>query len=279
MHYTNSDQDHRVDEYVMNGRVADTATRRTILGVEDPQSNHNGGQLAFGLDGYLYIGLGDGGAGNDEGPGHARGGNGQSLETLLGKILRIDPTPSGGAEYTVPADNPFVDVDGALPEIWAFGLRNPWRFSFDAMTGDLWIGDVGQNAWEEISMAPAIDGVGAGRGANFGWNRLEGNEEFRGTAPEGAIAPVAALSHNDGWLSVIGGFVYRGKMIKPLRGTYLYSDYYLGTVLGLRPDGGGNFEAIDLGLEVDAVSSFGQGPDRELYVLSQSDGLLRLDRA
>jgi glucose/arabinose dehydrogenase len=280
VNYTNSaDGGHRVDEFAMSGRVADPATRRTVLALDDPQPNHNGGQLAFGPDGHLYIAMGDGGGGNDEGSGHARGGNGQSLETLLGKILRIDPTPSGDAGYTVPADNPFLGRDDALPEIWAYGLRNPWRFSFDARTGDLWIGDVGQNAVEEVDFAPAVGGRDAGKGANFGWNRLEGNDELRGRAPDGAVAPVATHSHDEGWRSVIGGYVYRGSRITPLQGTYVYTDYYAGDVVGLQPDGAGGFTPVDLGLDASNVSAFGEAPNGELYLLSQSDGLLRLVRA
>jgi len=277
VHYTASDEDGRVDEFTMRGRTADLGSRREVLAVEDPQPNHNGGQLAFGPDGLLYIALGDGGASNDEGPGHARGGNGQSLETLLGKILRIDPTPSADAPYTVPADNPFVATPDAMPEIWSYGLRNPWRFSFDARTGDLWIGDVGQNAAEEVDFAPAVNGRDAGKGVNFGWNRLEGDLEFRGDAPPDAAAPVVTHSHDDGWRSVIGGYVYRGSRIKALRGVYLYTDYYAGSVMGLRPDGTG-FASVDLGIEASDVAAFGEGPDDELYVLSQSDGLLRLVR-
>jgi glucose/arabinose dehydrogenase len=279
VNYTSDDDGgHRVDEYTMSGRVADVSTRRNVLSFDDPQPNHNGGQLAFGPDGYLYVGMGDGGSANDEGTGHARGGNGQSLESPLGKILRIDPTPSGTAAYTVPPDNPFVGRDDALPEIWAYGLRNPWRFSFDARTGDLWIGDVGQNEVEEVDYAPAINGRDAGKGANFGWNRLEGNDELRGEAPADAVAPVATRSHDDGWRSVIGGYVYRGSKIKPLRGVYLYTDYYAGDVVGLRSDGGGAFTPVDLGIGASDVSAFGEGPDGELYLLSQSQGVLRLDR-
>ena len=174
--------DTHIDEFAMNGQVADKSSRRNLLVVDQPQPNHNGGQLAFGPDGDLYIAFGDGGAADDEGPGHASGGNGQSLSTLLGKILRIDPTPSADAPYTVPPDNPFVGRTGARPEIWAYGLRNPWRFSFDADNGDLWIGDVGQDSWEEVDVAPATHGRDAGRGDNFGWNRLEGTHRFRGSA-------------------------------------------------------------------------------------------------
>ncbi|MET0421533.1 MAG: PQQ-dependent sugar dehydrogenase [Acidimicrobiia bacterium] len=280
VNYTNRDDDTRVVEYEMTGNVADPNTRRVVLGVKQPQVNHNGGQLAFGADGDLYIGLGDGGAANDSGPGHAPGGNGQSLATLLGKILRIDPTPTETSAYTVPANNPFVGVAGALPEIWSYGLRNPWRFSFDAKTADLWIGDVGQNEVEEIDFAPATNGRYAGKGDNFGWNRLEGNDAFRGEAPDDVVAPIATHTHEEGWLSVIGGYVYRGTRIKALRGVYLYSDYYNGDIVGLRPSGKGSgkgkFAAVDLGLAGRQIAAFGQGPDLELYVLSQADGLQKI---
>ena len=143
----------------------------------------------------LYIGLGDGGGAGDRGTGHVEGGNAQSLGTLLGKILRIDPRPAGTTPYTVPADNPFVGRSGARGEIWSYGLRNPWRFSFDSKTGDLWIGDVGQNAWEEIDRVPGVDGRNAGRGVNFGWPRLEGTHSFSGNATTPSEEPVAEYSH------------------------------------------------------------------------------------
>jgi glucose/arabinose dehydrogenase len=278
VHYTNRRGDTRVDEVTMSGDVADADTRRNVLAVDDPQPNHNGGQLAFGPDGFLYFGLGDGGASNDEGPGHAAGGNGQSVETLLGKILRIDPTPDGDEPYTVPSDNPLVDVGDARPEIWSYGLRNPFRFSFDRETGDLWIGDVGQDSVEEVDFAAAdASGRDAGKGLNFGWNRLEGTEENRGRAPDDAVAPVAEHTHDDGWLSVIGGYVYRGP-IKALRGTYVYADYYKAELVGLQRDGD-RFDPVDLGVSSEQIASFGEGNDGSLYVLSQTNGLQKLVKA
>ena len=277
VHYTNRQGDTRVDELAMQSGVADLDSRRTLLAVDQPQTNHNGGQLAFGPDGFLYLGLGDGGAGNDEGPGHLPGGNGQSLETLLGKILRIDPAPSGDEPYTVPDDNPFVDVEDAEPEIWAYGLRNPFRFSFDQRTGDLWIGDVGQDAIEEIDFAPAnASGRDAGKGHNYGWNRLEGTESVGGRAPDDAVGPVREHTHDDGWQSVIGGSVYRGP-ITALRGTYVYTDYYKGELVGLQRDGD-RFVPVDLGVASSEVAAFGTGPDGGLFVLSQSAGLQKLVR-
>ena len=149
VNFTDTNGDTHITGYAMRGGQADTATRRDLLVVDQPYSNHNGGNLVFGPDGYLYIGLGDGGSGGDP------QGNGQSLSTLLGKMLRIDPTPFGDRPYRIPTDNPFVGHVAARPEIWAYGLRNPWRYSFDRLTGDLWIGDVGQSAWEEVDVQPS----------------------------------------------------------------------------------------------------------------------------
>jgi glucose/arabinose dehydrogenase len=276
VHYSDREGDTQLDEFTMNGASVDASSRRSLLHVDQPQPNHNGGQLAFGPDGYLYVALGDGGGAGDSGTGHARGGNGQSLGTLLGKILRIDPTSSAGAPYTVPSDNPFVDREGAEPEIWAYGLRNPWRFSFDAATGDLWIGDVGQDEVEEIDFAPATNGRDAGRGDNFGWNRLEGTQEYDGDAPRDAVPPVYQQEHGAGACSVTGGFVYRGAAIPALSGQYVFTDYCDAQLRALTPRGDGTFTSRRLGVGLPAVSSFGQSNDRDLYVLSQSQGIYRL---
>jgi glucose/arabinose dehydrogenase len=276
--YTDTDGNTQIDELTMHGKVADPSTRRTMLEVDQPQPNHNGGQLVFGPDGDLYIGLGDGGGvQGDAGAGHQPGGNGQSLATLLGKILRIDPTPSGAAEYTVPADNPFVADPDARPEIWAYGLRNPWRFSFDRDSGDLWIGDVGQNAWEEIDHVAATDGRDAGKGDNFGWNRLEGTHPYHGEPPDTAVGPVYEISHDTGACAVVGGFVYRGTKVPGLTGDYLFSDNCDGTIRLLVPDTKGGVTMHDSKLKSGSVSSFGQGNRGALYVLSQADGIYRID--
>jgi glucose/arabinose dehydrogenase len=274
--YTDRDGNSRIDEFAMSGRTADPASQRNVLEVDQPQPNHNGGQLAFGPDGYLYIGFGDGGAANDQGPGHASGGNGQSLETLLGKILRIDPQAAGGRAYSVPADNPFVGDPDAEPEIWAYGLRNPWRFSFDSKTGDLWIGDVGQSAWEEIDFAAADAGRNAGRGDNFGWNIREGAHEFRARAASDLIDPIYELSHDDGACAITGGYVYRGRSIPQLEGMYVFTDYCQGEVRALTRRTDGDVRVMNLGIEMPTVSSFGEGPDGELYFLSQSEGIFKL---
>ena len=276
--YTDRHGDTQIDELTMRGRVADPSTRRNVLEVDQPQFNHNGGQLAFGPDGDLYIGMGDGGGvQGDAGPGHLPGGNGQSRSTLLGKILRIDPTPSGTAGYTVPPDNPFVADPEARPEIWAYGLRNPWRFSFDRQTGDLWIGDVGQNVWEEIDHVAATNGRDAGKGDNFGWNRLEATHTFRGQAPADAVAPVYEISHDTGACAVVGGYVYRGTKIADLVGTYLFSDNCDSTIRLLVPDGDGGLTMTDSKLASKSISSFGQANNGTLYVLSLTDGIYRVD--
>jgi glucose/arabinose dehydrogenase len=274
--YTDRSGTTQVVEYAMRGRAVVAGSRRVLLSVAQPQSNHNGGQIVFGPDGMLYIALGDGGGAGDRGTGHADGGNAQSLATLLGKILRIDPSPHGTSAYTVPADNPFVGQAGARPEIWSYGLRKPWRFTFDAATGDLWIGDVGQNAWEEVDHAKAVDGRDAGRGMNFGWNRLEGTHSFSGTAVAGSVDPVFEYAHSGGACSVVGGYLYRGHAIAPLRGMYVFTDYCSGALRALAPRGNGSYSVVNLGITIDSASTFGERRNGELFVLSQNNGLYRL---
>jgi glucose/arabinose dehydrogenase len=272
--YTNPQGLPTLAEYAFsNGRV-DAGSARVLLSVPHPQPNHNGGQVTFGPDGFLYMGIGDGGAANDEGAGHAPGGNGQSLDTLLGKILRIDPKPTLSAPYSIPAGNPFAN-GGGRPEIWAYGLRNPWRFSFDRSTNDLWIADVGQNLYEEIDFMPA----GQGAGANYGWNRLEGFHAFRGSAPANAVPPVLELAHSNGYCAVVGGFVYRGAKIPDLRDAYVYGDDCNPTISAIRVDGGKVVASRNLGVQLRSVSSFGQDADGELYVLSLAQGVYRIDPA
>src|SRR4051794_38698696 len=202
-----------VEEYTMAGDVATVASLRTLLTIPHPNTNHNGGQVVTGPDGDLYIGTGDGGGGGDP------DGNGQNLGVLLGKILRIDPAPSASLPYTIPADNPFVGQPGIRGEIWMYGLRNPWRFTFDRATGDLWIADVGQGLYEEVDRAAA--GVG---GTNWGWNLREGFHSYAGAQPPDGKDPLVEESHADGWCAVIGGFVYRGSAIAGLGGAYVYAD-------------------------------------------------------
>jgi glucose/arabinose dehydrogenase len=201
--------------HVAANGVADPASEKILLTVKQPYANHNGGQLAFGPDGYLYIGLGDGGSAGDP------ENRAQDKNTLLGKILRIDI--DHGDPYAIPADNPFVKQAGAKPEIWAFGLRNPWRFSFDEPKGDLYIGDVGQNTYEEIDLLPA----GSPGGANFGWRCYEGTHSFAAAGCGSAsqyTAPIIEYAHDEQRCSVVGGAVYRGTLYPALRGTYFYAD-------------------------------------------------------
>jgi glucose/arabinose dehydrogenase len=266
LNFTDTDGDSRVVELTMRGGRADPGSLRLLLRVEDPFANHNGGQLAFGPDRLLYIAFGDGGGGGDP------EGNGQSLGTLLGKILRIDPRPAGGRPYRVPSGNPFVGRGGgARPEIWAYGLRNPWRFSFDPASGDLWIGDVGQNAWEEVDREPARSG-----GRNYGWNRREGLHAFEGERPAGAVDPVIEYGREGGACTVIGGSVYWGRRIPGLRGAYLYGDYCAGWVRAARVRGGRVAEQRDLGLSVPNLTSFGVDPAGELYAMSLAGPVYRL---
>lgn len=267
VNFTDVNGDTRIDEFAMVDGRPDLASRREILSVDQPYSNHNGGNLVFGPDGYLYIGLGDGGSGGDP---H---GNGQSLSTLLGKMLRISPRPSGDAPYGIPPDNPFVGQANAWPEIWAYGLRNPWRYSFDRKTEDLWLGDVGQSAWEEVDFQPA-DSAG---GENYGWNLVEGSHRFEGEAAPGSVLPVYEYSHDEGGCVVTGGYVYRGSAIPGLRGIYVFADFCVGQLEGLRVRDGKVVEHIQLGPTVQSVTSFGEDASGELYVMSLEGGLFRLE--
>jgi glucose/arabinose dehydrogenase len=273
-----------ISEFVLdaNGQLDATSERRLLV-VEQPEGNHNGGMLAFGpLDGQLYIGLGDGG-----GQGDPRS-NGQNLGTWLGKMLRIDvDAAAGNAQYGIPAGN--MAGDGVLPELWSYGLRNPWRFSFDTCTGELYIGDVGQNLFEEIDVEPPNTS-----GRNYGWSVLESESCFNDvpdeppgprpsfTAPLGGcetagITPPVA-EYNRLWgCSLTGGYVYRGHAIPGLRGAYLYADYCTGNMGSLRVDGGVLVEQLDITSDINpggliSFSSFGTDNAGELYVLSHSGG-------
>ncbi|MBI5949066.1 MAG: PQQ-dependent sugar dehydrogenase [Chloroflexi bacterium] len=242
---------------------ADPATARRLLAIPDDRENHNGGMLAFGPDGYLYIGTGDGG-----GAGDTRG-TGQSLNTLLGKILRVD-VDSGTTPYGIPPDNPFAGRSGARPEIWAYGLRNPWRFSFDRATGDLWIGDVGQDAREEVDFQPA----GSKGGENYGWNAMEASACFRpstGCARDGKVPPASEYSHAGGACSVTGGYVYRGSRVPAIAGAYVFIDYCDGQLRSLRPDGNRWRPGVLLETSLN-VSSFGEDEAGELYVVDDTGG-------
>jgi glucose/arabinose dehydrogenase len=243
---------------------ADASSEREILRFDQPWANHNGGCVLFGPDGMLYIGNGDGGAAGDP------PNNAQRLNTWLGKILRIDVDhrqPS--ASYAVPPDNPFVGKAGALPEIWCYGMRNPWRFSFDRKTGALWCADVGQDKWEEIDVLE--------KGKNYGWSAREGTHDFKPERANGPmVEPVKDYGHNLG-MSVTGGYVYRGKQMPALDGVYIYADYVAGRIWGLKRDG----DAITLDVQLMEVSvnisSFGEDKDGELLVCDHSGGrILRI---
>ena len=265
--YTDTVGNTHVTEFAVKDGEIDPSTQRDVLFVEQPFSNHNGGGLAFGPDGYLYVALGDGGSAGDPNR------NAQSLSTPLGKILRISPRPANRAPYTVPLDNPFAANVGALNEIWDYGLRNPWRFSFDRQTGDLWIGDVGQNAWEEIDREPA----GSKGGLNFGWNLFEGSHPFEpGAGSPETVPPVYEYPHSDGGCVVTGGYVYRGKDIPALAGAYVFADFCLGRLEALRVSAGGKPQVVELGPIVENVASFGEDATGELYALSLSGPVYRL---
>ncbi|MGW6275249.1 PQQ-dependent sugar dehydrogenase [Streptomyces sp. NPDC055060] len=266
--FTNLEGTSTVDEFAVRKGKIRPETRRTVITQTQPYPNHNGGDIKIGPDGYLYIALGDGGSGGDP---H---GNGQNLDTLLGKLLRIDPR--GAKPYAIPRDNPFVDDPKARDEIWAYGLRNPWRFSFDKATGDLFIGDVGQSAWEEIDRAPA----NSEGGENYGWSQMEGTHPFReGTEPANHVPPVYEYDRTGLGCSVTGGFVYRGKAIPALKGQYVFSDYCDGTIRALQIKDGKVTGASDLGVNGGEVISFAQGGNGELYVLDIGGSVYRITPA
>jgi glucose/arabinose dehydrogenase len=243
---------------------ADPSSEKRLIFVQQPFRNHNGGEVTFGPDGYLYLGLGDGGSQGDP------NGNGQSLNTLLGKILRIDV--NNGDPYAIPPDNPFQGT--GKTEIWAYGLRNPWRFSFDQATGDLYIGDVGQNLWEEIDYLPA----GSPGGTNFGWNYMEGLHPYDNhTAPQDLqlTAPVAEYSHQFG-CAVVGGFVYLGKQLPDWQGVFLFGDYCSGIVWGLLRTPDGTWQQKQLYQNVGRISSFGEDESGEIYLTDLRGSLFQL---
>lgn len=243
----------------------DPASRTVILSVDQPYQDHNGGMIAFGRDGYLYIGLGDGGREDDP------DGNGQNTSVLLGKLLRIDVDAD---PYRVPPDNPFVGLEGHAPEIWAYGLRNPWRFSFDRATGDLYIGDVGQWSMEEVNYLPA--GVG---GVNLGWKTYEGTLLRAESAPEELpTMPIAEYAHSEG-CSVTGGVVYRGAALPDLDGTYIYGDYCSGRIWLLRRNAEGVWQNrlwMETGRQ---ITAFGEDEAGEVYLVDYKGDILRLERA
>jgi len=241
--------------------VANGGSVTPLLQINQPYANHNGGQLAFGPDGYLYIATGDGGSAGDP------EGNGQNTEALLGKLLRVDVDSGDG--YGIPDDNPFANGGGA-PEVWAYGLRNPWRFSFDNETDELWIADVGQGDFEEINKSRPDRG-----GLNYGWNVMEGSECFEGVDcdPDDMVLPVSGYTHDAG-CSVTGGYVYRGTEYPTLTGGYVFGDYCSGTIWGIDARAGRFTEPVELMESGLSISSFGTDEEGELYLTDLSGGRL-----
>ena len=271
INHTDVGGDTRVVRYSVSADpdVADPTSALTILSVAQPFENHNGGQIAFGPDGMLYVGMGDGGSGGDP------FGHGQDPATLLGSILRLDV--DGGAPYAIPSDNPFVGDPAAAPETWAYGVRNPWRFSFDRQTGDLYIADVGQSDTEEVSFQPAV----SGGGENYGWDTMEGSECFSpssGCATAGLVLPVFEYSHAEG-CSITGGHVYRGLAQPTLAGRYFFADFCSTWVRSFRMSGGEALDLVDHTEDfgpVSQISSFGEDALGELYIVSLRGTLYRI---
>ncbi len=260
------DSDNTIAEFHVSAdpNRADPASGRVLLAIPDFAPNHNGGMLAFDRSGLLYAGTGDGGGGGDPQR------NGQNRGALLGKVLRLDV--DHGQPYAIPPGNPFATAQGARPEVWAYGLRNPWRFSFDRATGDLWIADVGQDKWEEVNLQPA---AGQG-GENYGWSIMEGTHCFRpATACDmtGLTLPIAEYNHDQG-CSITGGYVYRGRAFPALTGAYYYGDYCSGRLWALHRNGSGAWQQTQLAKTAVAISSFGEDEAGELYLTGLSDGIV-----
>ncbi len=268
--YTAKNGDNTLAEYRVSSdpAKADAASAKVLIAIPDFAANHNGGMVAFGPDGYLYLSTGDGGQGGDP------KANGQNKNVLLAKILRIDV--DGSAPYAIPPTNPFAN-GGGKSEVWDYGFRNPWRFSFDRQTGDLWIADVGQNKYEEVNFEPA----GSKGGLNYGWNTMEGTHCYQpsdGCNQAGLTLPVNDYSHDDG-CSVTGGYVYRGAKEPALAGAYFFTDYCDGVIWALKRDAAGNWQrttALDSKL---AITSFGEDQAGEIYAVSQKDGAIYRLRA
>ncbi len=264
VNYTDLNGDTVIAQYKVGASPdqVDASSETILLHIDQPFENHNGGRLQFGPDGYLYVGMGDGGSGGDP------FGNGQNRGALLGKLLRIDVETDPG-RITIPRDNPFVNTAGTRPEIWALGLRNPWRFSFDRATGDLWIADVGQDTYEEVDFQPAS----SRGGENYGWNLMEGAHCFiSGCSPQGLTLPVAEYTHTDG-CSVTGGAVYRGKVSPGLRGIYLYGDFCSGRIWGLERQVNQWVNRLLLSTGF-AITTFGEDESDELYVANANNGTI-----
>lgn len=267
VNYTDRNGDTHIERFKVssNPDVADARSAQLILKVDQPYANHNGGLVMFGPDGMLYIGMGDGGSGGDP---H---GNGQNPRALLGKMLRINV--SRAEPYTIPVGNPYTNGVGGAPEVWATGMRNPWRFAFDRATGLLYIGDVGQDRSEEVDVAPANR-----PGINYGWNIMEGERCYRtpGCRHDGLEPPAVAYDHGGGVCSVIGGYVYRGRRVPQIVGTYFYSDYCAGWLRSFRYQNGAVTEKRSWNMEsIGNVVSFGEDSAGELYIVSENGKIYR----
>jgi glucose/arabinose dehydrogenase len=269
VNFTDNQGDTHVERFGLtrNPDVADRATARLLLRIDQPYENHNGGLVMFGLDGMLYIGMGDGGSGGDP---H---GNGQNPRALLGKMLRINV--SRGEPYTIPVGNPYAGGSGGAPEVWAIGLRNPWRFAFDRAEGTLYIADVGQNRIEEIDVVPA-----SRAGINYGWNLMEGNECYRrdNCSRSGLQMPALTYDHSGGACTVIGGFVYRGRRIPSIVGHYFYSDYCAGWLKSFRYSNGAATDRRDWKIQaIGNVVSFGEDSTGEMYIVAENGRIFRFE--
>jgi glucose/arabinose dehydrogenase len=269
VNYTDKQGDTVIARYQLsdNPDVADPDSATTLLTIDQPYANHNGGQVVFGPDGYLYIGMGDGGAANDP------QNRGQNLGELLGKILRIGVDQ--GEPYGIPETNPFVNNSQARPEIWSYGWRNPWRFSFDRTSGDMYIADVGQNQYEEVH----VERAGSPGGQNYGWRLMEGFHCFNPSqcdpATQGLVLPIAEFDHSLG-CSITGGYVYRGSQFPALDGLYFYGDYCSGIIWGLRYEADGSWSQAELLRSDEAISSFGQDEAGEVYLVDHRGDIFQL---
>ncbi len=269
VYFTDRGGDIHIEEFhrSANPNVADAGSGRNVLTIEHSRfANHDGGQLQFGPDGFLYAGVGDGGSEGDPSR------NGQKLSTDLAKILRIDPRAGGGRSFSIPASNPFAKRAGARPEIWAYGLRNPWRFSFDRKTGALAIGDVGQDRQEEVDFASR----GRSRGANYGWSVFEGTRHYNPGSAPGARRPVLVRSHGAGWCAITGGYVVRDRSLRGVYGRYVYGDLCKSGIhsVALRP--GSARGDRSLGVSVAQLVSFGEDAVGHVYAVSLNGPVYRL---
>jgi glucose/arabinose dehydrogenase len=253
-----------IEQFAVSNGVFDRNSRTEIIRIRQPAANHNGGMIAFGPDGYLWIALGDGGGSND------RFANGQDSRTLLGSMLRIAVGIAGIEAYAIPADNPFVDGEGGAPEVWAIGLRNPWRFAFGG--DDVWIADVGQGQFEEVNVAPV-----SARGLNYGWNVLEGSSCFQSSTCDASrfVLPITEYSHDEG-CSITGGVVYEGDAMPSLEGQFFYADYCTGIVRSISRQGQDHLWTDVIGGGIDRPTGFGIGRDAEVYIVTQNGELLKL---